>query len=301
MNIGITGARGRLGRSLRKHFEDSGHRVIAFSRNEDLMHASLTSLGDFVSRDELDWILHAAWSTVPSTAEKSPGGEWIHDLPLLSKILQILLNKKRYSNGKTTPKLLFLSTCSVYGEMKLGGSAFDESMTVSPIGWYASGKVAAENLIANFGCRNDLHSLILRVSNPYGFIQEKHFSQGVIPAMLVAALENKPFSMWGRGDALKDYLHIDDFCRGVESAMSASLQGIFNLASGQSVTVLDVIAKVVCLTGRQIEQIHKEECPWDVKNAVYSVKNLQTHTGWVPKIFLEEGLQRLIKNWPALP
>jgi UDP-glucose 4-epimerase len=301
MNIGITGARGRLGRSLRKHFEDAGHRVIAFSRNEDLMHASLTSLGDFVSRDELDWILHAAWSAVPSTAEKNPGGEWIHDLPLLSKILQILLNKKRYSNGKTTPKLLFLSTCSVYGEMKAGGSAFDESMTVSPIGWYASGKVAAENLIANFGCRNDLHSLILRVSNPYGFIQEKHFSQGVIPAMLVAALENKPFSMWGRGDALKDYLHIDDFCRGVESAMSASLEGIFNLASGQSVTVLDVIAKVVCLTGRQIEQIHKEECPWDVKNAVYSVKNLQTHTGWVPKIFLEEGLQRLIKNWPALP
>ena len=68
MKIAITGARGRLGRVLRRHFASRGDDVLAFSRNADAAHAALSTLPEVIESGQIDLLLHMAWSTVPATA-----------------------------------------------------------------------------------------------------------------------------------------------------------------------------------------------------------------------------------------
>lgn len=286
MKIGITGARGRLGRVLRRHFETAGDEVVAFSRNADAAHAPLSSLPPLLEKGSLDTLLHLAWSTVPATAEQAPGVEWREDLPLLSDLLNALVSRKT-----SAPRLIFFSSCAVYGESP-AGQLFRENDILAPKGWYASGKVAAEQLMERFRAEHAVASCILRVTNPYGFAQGEQCLQGVIPAMLHAAKQGNEFTAWGDGDAVKDYLHIDDLCAAVDATVRADVKGVYNVACGVSRSLRDVAAIVEKCAGAPLRIRHTAAKPWDVQNGRYSHEALTRATGWQPKVEFEEGVRR---------
>jgi UDP-glucose 4-epimerase len=286
MKIAITGARGRLGRVLREYFTSAGDEVMAFSRNADAEHAPLSSLPQALEQGSVDVLLHLAWSTVPVTAEQTPGIEWREDLPLLSDLLSVLATRKQ-----PAPRMVFFSTCAVYGEAQTG-QVFTESDATKPKGWYASGKVAAEHLLERFRAEHGVASCILRVTNPYGFNQGAQCLQGVIPAMLLAAKQGREFTAWGEGDAVKDYLHIDDLCAAVDSVVRANVVGTYNVASGLSRSLRDVAALVEKSAGASLKIRHTEACSWDVQHARYSHAALNEATGWRPKVEFEEGVGR---------
>lgn len=286
MKIAMTGARGRLGRVLRRHFASAGNEVLAFSRNADAEHAPLSSLTSVLEQGSMDVLLHLAWSTVPASAEQTPGVEWREDLPLLSDLLSALAARQ-----ESAPRLIFFSTCAVYGEPQ-SGQVFAESDEPKPKGWYASGKVAAEQLLERFRSEHDVASCILRVTNPYGFAQGAQCLQGVIPAMLHAAKEGREFTAWGKGEAVKDYLHIDDLCAAVDAVVRASLTGTYNVASGVSRSLREVAALVEESAGAPLKIKHTEARSWDVQHARYSHAALSEATGWSPRVEFEEGVSR---------
>jgi UDP-glucose 4-epimerase len=298
MKIAITGAKGRLGRELRRHFEGLGCEVTGFSRNADAAHSSLGSLSQQLDRDHFDALVHLAWSTVPSTAETDPGVEWREDLPLLSTVLKDL--DMRRLAGQRAPLLVFFSSCSVYGDVPQNGHVFDESCAPCPIGWYARGKVQAEQLIAAFAERGN-PAVVLRVTNPYGFAQDPRYLQGVIPALVRAAVQGGEFTMWGGGDALKDYLHISDLCRAVECIVQGGLSGTYNVAAGQSVPLRDLVGMVENMTGRPVKCRVSPAAPWDVRSGRYSHQALTAATGWKPEVGLDEGLPALVRLLEEMP
>lgn len=289
MKIAITGARGRLGRVLREHFTSAGDEVIAFSRNADGRHLPISSLAQSLEQESVDVLLHLAWSTVPATAEKTPGIEWREDLPLLSDVLSFLAARKQVA-----PRLIFMSTCAVYGEAQ-DGQVFTERDKPRPKGWYASGKVAAEQLLERFRSEHEVTSCILRVTNPYGFTQGPQCLQGVIPAMISAARHGHEFAVWGDGDAVKDYLHIDDLCAAVDAAVRASLTGTYNVASGVSRSLREVAALVEESAGAPLQIRYTEARSWDVQRGVYSRAALTDAIGWSPKAKFEEGVRRFVE------
>ena len=288
MKIAITGARGRLGRVLRRHFEEEGDEVLAFSRTAEDIHASLEELPSLLERAEVDSVLHLAWSTVPATAEQMPDVEQREDLPLLLSLLSAL-------RGRGRPHFVFFSTCAIYGEPQ-SGQVFTENDVPAPKGRYAAGKVAAEKLIEEFGAAHGIDSCVLRVTNPYGFSQGEDSKQGVIPAMLGAARSNTEFTAWGTGDAVKDYLHIDDLCAAVDAAVRNSLAGTFNVAAGVSLS-LNQVAQIVEAASRQQLQIrHIEPQPWDVQGGRYSNEKFARATGWLPRVDFAEGIARFARQ-----
>jgi UDP-glucose 4-epimerase len=291
MKVAILGARGRLGRIIRHHLEARSFKVLAFSRNEDARHRPLGLLSQTLAGEPVDAILHMAWSTVPSTAETNPGIEWEQDLPLLASILRYLHNKKEC--GAPVPKLVFFSSCSVYGEPESDGQVLHENCDLRPKGWYARGKVHAEQLAAGFAALG-IAVTILRVTNPYGFSQEAIRVQGVIPALVHAAVRGTEFISWGAGAAVKDYLHVSDLCLAVESVLSGSLQGTYNIAAGRSVSLDRLVALVESITGRPIQRRPTKPVAWDVVNGRYSHRALTDATSWAPKIPLEEGLSDIV-------
>lgn len=293
MRICITGARGRLGLALRHYFTNRAE-VLALSRNADAAHDALSALPAVIGEAAVDVIIDLAWGTVPSIAERNPGVEWTDDLPRLSQTLGALA--RQVQQQKPAPLLVFFSTCAVYGELKENGSAFNESGLKNPIGWYAKAKSDAEDLIQRFSRTLGVQSLILRVSNPYGFDQSEHSMQGVIPALVRSAMDGKPFNLWGSGSALKDYLHVQDLCVAVEEAICSGYRGVLNVASGRSIALSEVMTQIEKLTGQRINTVEGNPRPWDVKNGRYSINKIHEVTGWQPEYSFENGLESFVKR-----
>lgn len=288
MKIFITGGRGRLASSLRPLLTQQGHQIQTFSRNANSQNLPLAGLGRELERNPADVVLHLAWSTVPATAELEPGIEWREDLPLLSHIATQLLRLKK-TKGRS-PLLIFFSSCSIYGNGKVT-RPFRETNPTNPISWYARGKLEAERLLFYHHEVNGLPLLILRVSNPYGFGQDAKSLQGVIPALFKAIVSRKTFQQWGDGKAVKDFLHIEDLFGALQQCLTLRTQGIFNICSGQSISLGMLVRKIEKELGMKLKVHRQKAKSWDVTHAAYSPFRIQKVTGWSPQISLEKGLQ----------
>ena len=295
MKYFITGARGRIGSTLCFHIIQQGADIYRFSRNADALHLPLSRFSDHLEGGD-NVLFHLAWSSFPATAEISPGMEWREDLPLLSQILSQLLKIQR--SGGRAPLFVFFSSCSVYGEGVAGDRVFFESNPKIPKGWYARGKAEAENLIEGFQSLG-LPALILRITNPYGFVQGRSAMQGVIPAIFHAIRDSRPLQVWGDGSATKDFIHMEDLLNAIDFLVANRATGIFNIASSQPTSVNELVSLIESQTGCPVEKCYRPPSAWDVQNGRYSNARLSTLTGWAPKISLEAGIQKYAERFFA--
>jgi UDP-glucose 4-epimerase len=292
MRLALTGARGRLARALREHFCSGGHEVVAFSRTADESRKGLDELPSFLRDTEVQAVLHLGWSTVPATAEQMPASERQDDLPLLAKINACLLDRP----PDKRPLLMFFSTGAVYGEKRAGAAVFSETDVVNPIGAYSKGKVAAEKLVG-IAMTEGLPAAILRVTNVYGMVDLTGMPQGVIPAIARAADTGHPFEVWGSGAAVKDYLHVRDLARAVEAILGRKLEGIFNVASGQAISLHKILQMAQAHLGKVITTKERAAPAWDVQQARYSSAKLRTAAGWAPQVDFMHGLAETLNSW----
>lgn len=295
MRLFVTGSKGRLGKDLCAAFRSDGHEVLGFSRNADKDHIALAALEHHLQASaSVDYVIHLAWSVLPATAEEDPGAAWREDLPLLERILSSLESLQL----PRRPILVFFSSCAVYGEASPGKVLTEESRT-NPKSWYASGKLAAEQLIELYERRRGIRSLVLRVANPYGYVQTQASPQGIIPALLRSAREDTEFSLWGSRETTKDYLHFDDLCSALMLLMEHRRTGVFNVASGESVSTDDLIRCVQDLLQVRIRVRYETTREWDVMCGRYGNSAIKAATGWSPQVDLPEGIRRLAADIAA--
>lgn len=293
MRILITGARGRLGSILGDWLEKDGHEVVRFSRNADAKFVCLGELSDHL-RSQADVILHLAWSTVPASAERSPGIEWRDDLPLLSTIASECTSLAL--SGERAPLLVFFSSCSVYGELPSERTLpFAESDSLFPKGWYASGKKAAEELLENFS-RSGLRSLTLRVSNPFGFCQSSDHLQGFIPVAVNAIGRGSEVVVWGDGSAKKDFIDVRDLYSALSAALSRQMTGTYNICAGQSHSIEEVLGIIEEALGAPVAVKKCQAAPWDVQRGLYSNALFRDQSGWSPLISLKQGISDFVSS-----
>lgn len=270
MKVAVTGARGRLAPHVAAAFFGPQNAVRSFSRQPG---------GGYLSYDDLgqpDVLIHCAWSSVPLTAEEDPSRTEREDLPLIRQLIH------------QVPRALFvfLSSGAVYGNT--GPSPADESSPLNPLGAYARGKIAAETLVreATHG-----HCLILRATNLLGEVMDPNKPQGVLPRLIHAAKTGAPFSLWGDGSTVKDYLHVSDCVAAIRHLVNRKECGVFNVGSGRSISLLELIALIQNLSGRTIATHHLPHYSWDVSHSHISVAKL-AQTGWLPQVEMAEAVRR---------
>lgn len=288
----LTGGRSRLAGVIRQQLSRAGAQLVSLSRSEGDSHLGLENL--FVNNvlDHADTLLHMAWSTVPLSSERHVGLEWQEDIPLLLKILETIRSSP---NRDRLHFIFFSSGGAVYGNAR-NGRPSSESDTCEPIGWYGQAKLAAERLIVEYGRRHGLTYTILRISNPYGFAVPAHKPQGIIPFILKSAREGTPLSVWGDGSARKDYLHHTDFVLALERIVRSRIVGIFNVSSGESHTVKEVIALAEDALGKKIKIQHVPAHDWDVHDSLLNNSKIQQSLGWKPAVSLADGIGRAVKG-----
>jgi UDP-glucose 4-epimerase len=279
----FTGARGKLATLTARHFEAIGHRVIRVSRTAGGGFLNFDSLWNGEALRQADALLHFAWSTVPRSSEENPGIEKNVDIPLLKKTLEA-------ARGRDGLHFVFFSSGgTVYGNAGVQPSR--ESDTPTPIGRYGAAKVEAENLVREFG-KNGLACTIARPSNPYGFQVEESRPQGVIPHIFHAAMENRPFQIWGDGTARKDYLFHTDFVSAIERIVAQRALGTFNVCAGESHDLLELIAFAEEIAGVKIATQHTDAPAWDVQRSLLDHSLLSQAVDWQPRVSIHDGMLR---------
>ena len=167
-------------------------------------------------------------------------------------------------------------------------------MALAPKSYYAAGKVAAEELLHQYSAHGKGKVAILRISNLYGAQGVSRVPQGVIAKLAECFHKNTQPTIWGDGTATKDYLHVDDFCEAVYRVLAERLEGVWNLCTGTSHSLLEVLSIFSKHLKWNPDCVFLPHPSWDVEKTNLSPQKLISATGWLPKIGLEDGIRNLL-------
>ena len=187
-----------------------------------------------------------------------------------------------------------VSTDEVYGSITEG--AFTEEHPLEPSSPYSASKAGADLTVLAAHHTYGQDVVIARGSNCYG---PRQFPEKLIPVMTLNALHGGPLPVYGKGDQVRTWLHVDDFASGIHAALTHGVAGqAYNVGGAKEKINLDVVRWIIELTGASEEQIkHVEDrLGHDFRYALDSSK-LEALSGWKPRMDFDEGGLESTVHW----
>ena len=144
-------------------------------------------------------------------------------------------------------RFVHVSTDEVFGSLAETGS-FTETSPYSPNSPYAASKAAADHLVRAWHATYGLPTIITNCSNNYGPFQ---FPEKLIPLMIIKALAEEPLPVYGRGDQIRDWLHVEDHVRGLRAVLERGRIGeSYNIGGRCEQTNLDLVGRLCAILDR---------------------------------------------------
>jgi dTDP-glucose 4,6-dehydratase len=194
-------------------------------------------------------------------------------------------------------RFVHVSTDEVYGSLEPPAEA-TEDFPLNPSSPYSASKAGSDLLARSYFVTYRLPVVITRASNNYGPCQ---FPEKLVPLMISNAFEDRELPVYGDGMQVRDWLYVDDHCRGILAALQKGLEGeIYNIGGNRSLPNLEVVRQVLAETGKPESLIRyvKDRPGHDRRYALSSAK-LMAETDWRPRMDFETGLARTIAWYRA--
>ena len=191
-------------------------------------------------------------------------------------------------------RLLHVSTDEVYGSLAAPLEATEE-FPLNASSPYSASKAGSDMLARSYFVTYKLPVLITRASNNYGPYQ---FPEKLIPLMITRALSDQSLPVYGDGMQVRNWLYVEDHCRGILAVLQKGRDGeIYNIGGNRSLPNLEVVRKVLAITEKpdSLIQYVKDRPGHDRRYALSSAK-LMRDTGWQPTMNFESGLAQTI-DW----
>ncbi|MEP7013510.1 MAG: dTDP-glucose 4,6-dehydratase, partial [Acidobacteriota bacterium] len=211
-------------------------------------------------------------------------------------------------------RFLHVSTDEVYGSLGPTG-AFLETTAYAPNSPYAASKAGADHLVRAYHETFGLPTLLTNCSNNYGPYQ---FPEKLIPLMILTALEGKPLPIYGDGGNVRDWLYVEDHCRGLLTVLEAGVPGEkYNLGGRSERTNLEIVdalcaaleaerpaAENPALAGRGIAsyldlKTFVADRPGHDRRYAIDETKIRTELGWRPQHDFEAGLAETVRWYLA--
>ena len=195
--------------------------------------------------------------------------------------------------------VLIASTSEIYGKNeKVPLTEEDDRIIGHPLKsrWsYSEAKAVDESLAYFYYLENKLPIRIVRFFNTVGPRQVGHYGM-VVPRFVSAALKNEPLSVYGSGDQIRCFCHVDDAVRALLLVMDSdkAVGEVFNVGNNQQITIMELAKKVIELTGSSstIEKIAYEKAYpegfEDMQRRVPDISKIKQVLGWTPEINLDQ-------------
>jgi dTDP-glucose 4,6-dehydratase len=203
---------------------------------------------------------------------------------------QVLLDAARNSNLK---RFLHVSTDEVYGSISEG--SWPEEHPLLPNSPYSASKAGSDLLVRAYNRTHKLDTVITRCSNNYGQYQ---FPEKVMPLFITNIIEGKKVPLYGNGLNVRDWLHVDDHCRGIALALTKGKSGeVYNIGGGTELTNVELTHKILAAmgVGEEFIQPVEDRKGHDLRYSV-DITKINTELGYSPQVDFEKGLEKTI-NW----
>ncbi|HVJ28229.1 MAG TPA: dTDP-glucose 4,6-dehydratase [Vicinamibacterales bacterium] len=189
-------------------------------------------------------------------------------------------------------RFIQISTDEVYGSVAEGSST--ETDELKPRNPYSASKAGADRLAYSYFATYDVPVIITRASNNYGPYQ---FPEKVIPLFVTNLFDDLHVPLYGDGGQIRDWLHVNDHCRGVDLLIEAGTNGeVYNIGGGNHVRNVDLTHRILELTGKTDALIrHVTDRQGHDRRYSLDTTKLQG-LGWAPRARFEEGLAETV-DW----
>jgi UDP-glucose 4-epimerase len=301
MKLLVTGGAGYIGSIVARQLLDSGHEVVVFD-NLERGHRSAVPpdarlvVADLLDQEALNGLLAEGFDGVLHFAALALVGESVnHPERYYRTNVGGTLNLLEAMRAAEVPRLVFSSTCAVYGQPDEVPIA--ETAPPRPANAYGASKLAVDNMIGNFCVAHQLGAASLRYFNVAGASgdQGEHHEPEthLIPNILNTVLGIRPVvEIFGTdyptpdGTAIRDYIHIEDLSAAHILAIGDTRPGeheIFNLGNGNGFSVREVIAATEEVTRSEVPTVERPRRPGDPPMLVAASERIRRELGWAPQ------------------
>jgi len=193
-------------------------------------------------------------------------------------------------------RFVHVSTDEVYGSIADG--AWTEDHPLLPNSPYSASKASSDLLVRAYHRTHGLPTLITRCSNNYGPYQ---YPEKVIPLFVTNLFDGYRVPLYGEGLNVRDWLHVDDHCRGVELVRSGGRFGeVYNIGGGTELTNRELTAHLLEICGATWDSVEQvpDRLGHDARYCV-DITKIATELGYTPQVEFTEGLADTVEWYRA--
>jgi UDP-glucose 4-epimerase len=190
-------------------------------------------------------------------------------------------------------KIIFASSMGVYGESKY--LPVDEKHPLDTVSPYGLSKIMGELLCQLFEKNYNIVPVILRYFNTYGVGQTPSPYVGVITTFINQGLRGEPLTIFGDGKQTRDFVWVKDIVQANLLAAFSNARGIFNVGSGQEISINDIAEPIAKTLGVKI--VHQDSPSGEIKKIVADIKKAKEELGYNPNGEIFKILPSLIDWW----
>ena len=194
-----------------------------------------------------------------------------------------------------------------------GKKFFTEKTALDPRSPYSASKASADHIVIAYGETYKMPINITRCSNNYG---PYHFPEKLIPLMIKNVLEGKKLPVYGKGDNVRDWLYVEDHCKGIDLVLrNANIYEIYNIGGFNEEQNINIVKLVIDILKEEIENNdeYKKVLKTDLQNINYDLityvqdrlghdmryaidpSKITRDLGWYPETDFETGIRKTVK------
>lgn len=189
-------------------------------------------------------------------------------------------------------RFVHISTDEVYGSIETG--SWDENEPLLPNSPYSASKAGSDLLVRSYHVTHGLNTSVTRCSNNYG---PHHFPEKVIPLFVTNLLDGHTVPLYGDGGNIRDWLHVDDHCRGIALVLAAGRAGeIYNIGGGTELTNIELTDMLLSATGRAESFVERvaDRKGHDRRYSV-DIQKISSELGYAPQVDFAAGLAAVVE------
>ena len=263
--------------------------------------------GDICDAETVTHTMNGVDAVLHLAAESHVDRSILSDAPFVRTNVMGTQNLLAAARAAGVQRFVHVSTDEVYGELPwvdptLEGTAefeqaprFTEDTPLSPRSPYSASKAGSDLLARAYYATHGMDVVVTRCSNNYGAYQ---FPEKLIPLMVLNALAGKPLPVYGDGQNVRDWIHVDDHCRGIVAALERGRAGhVYNFGGAAERTNLQVVHTLLDRVGRSHDLIRfVTDRPGHDRRYAIDFSKARTELVWQPDMTFEAGLDSTV-SW----
>lgn len=258
------------------------------------------AVGEVFRRYAIDGVIHLAAESHVDRSIRDPFT--FARTNVLGTLTLLHAAREAWQGAWADKRFYHISTDEVYGALGFGDKPFNEGTRYDPHSPYSASKASSDHFVRAFHDTYGLPTVVTNCSNNYGPYQ---FPEKLIPLLVNNIRLERPLPVYGRGENVRDWLHVEDHARAIDLIFHEGQSGeTYNIGGGNEWRNIDLVRLIVRTTDRLLGRPEgaserlityvTDRAGHDLRYAIDSSK-LRRELGWEPAFRFEEGIEQTVR------